>query len=470
MKASLQPGFCCLSFPNEFNRARKNSVDLFKSLVLKKISGVRQFQNERCFALEFEGGDQLLFKMHGNRANVILAENNRAVKSFRNHLQNDLEINTEELDRTIDWSKENFLRNTARLNEVFFTLGKEIWNFLSKQGFDQSGDDEKWILFEKTFNQLSNPEFIVAEYQNKLIFPLLPFGKVVRKFTDPIEAVTEFFLMSSVSSTFNTEKSFALKQLHSKQSSTANFILKTQQKLDTLVNDTHYQVWADLLMANMHVIKPGVELVILENFYDNNRPISIKLKRDFSPQKNAEVFYRKGKNQQIELQKLKDSIAKKEEELIEWNQQILAMEESGELKDVRKKASESGLADKDEKQPKLLPFNEIEFKGYKIWVGRNAENNDTLTLKYSYKEDLWFHAKDVAGSHVLLKHQSGKKFPKEVIERAAQIAAYHSKRKNESLCPVIVTPKKYVRKRKGDPAGAVVVEREEVMLVEPQKN
>jgi predicted ribosome quality control (RQC) complex YloA/Tae2 family protein len=69
---------------------------------------------------------------------------------------------------------------------------------------------------------------------------------------------------------------------------------------------------------------------------------------------------------------------------------------------------------------------------------------------------------------VILKYQSGRPFPKDVIERAAQLAAYYSKRKNESLCPVTVTPKKFVRKRKGDPAGAVIVEREDVILVEPK--
>ena len=69
---------------------------------------------------------------------------------------------------------------------------------------------------------------------------------------------------------------------------------------------------------------------------------------------------------------------------------------------------------------------------------------------------------------MVIKYQSGKKFPKDVIERAAQLAAFNSKRKTESLCPVAYTPKKYVRKRKGDPAGAMVVEREEVILVEPK--
>ena len=83
---------------------------------------------------------------------------------------------------------------------------------------------------------------------------------------------------------------------------------------------------------------------------------------------------------------------------------------------------------------------------------------------------MWLHAKDVAGSHVIIKHQSGKNFPKDVIERAAELAAYNSKRRTESLCPVSYTPKKFVRKRKGDAPGLVVVEREQVIMVVPRIN
>ena len=80
----------------------------------------------------------------------------------------------------------------------------------------------------------------------------------------------------------------------------------------------------------------------------------------------------------------------------------------------------------------------------------------------------WLHAKDVSGSHVIIKEIAGKSFPKPVIEKAAEMAAFHSKKRNESLCPVIYTPRKFVRKRKGDAPGAVVLEKEQVILVEPR--
>lgn len=101
-------------------------------------------------------------------------------------------------------------------------------------------------------------------------------------------------------------------------------------------------------------------------------------------------------------------------------------------------------------------------------IGRNAKNNDLLTQRYTYKDDLWLHARDVTGSHVVVKYKAGKTFPKSVIERAAELAAWYSKRRTDSLCPVIVTPKKYVRKPKGLAEGQVLVEKEDVVLVVPK--
>ena len=68
---------------------------------------------------------------------------------------------------------------------------------------------------------------------------------------------------------------------------------------------------------------------------------------------------------------------------------------------------------------------------------------------------------------MVIKKQAGKNFPKDVIEKAASVAAWYSKRKNDSLCPVIYTEKKYVRKVKGAPKGAVKIERESVIMVVP---
>ena len=109
----------------------------------------------------------------------------------------------------------------------------------------------------------------------------------------------------------------------------------------------------------------------------------------------------------------------------------------------------------------------FEDRGFTILVGRNAQNNDLLTQKYAHKDDYWLHAKDVSGSHVVVRHRAGQPVPAPVLEHAAQLAAWYSRRQNDSLCPVTVTPKKFVRKPKGARPGQVVVEREQVLLVVP---
>jgi predicted ribosome quality control (RQC) complex YloA/Tae2 family protein len=468
IKASLPAHFSCLSFPEVFNRARKNSIDLFNKVLLKKVTGIQQFENERSFSILLESNLQLIFKMHGNRSNIILAENGIVDELFKNQLIGDLEIDISKLHRKIDWSKEAFFINQNNLSALYFTFGKEVWEYLGEQQFDRSSLDEKWLLIQSVIAKLNQPAFFIIDKDNKLVFSLLPIGKVSEQFTDPVKAVTIFFNRFTSESAFYLEKNSILKKLHEKLTAAKNYIAKNQQKLVELQNDHHYQQWADLVMANLHRIKTGDEKLEAENFYNENKPVEIKLKKEYTGQKNAEVFYRKGKNQQIEIQKLKEAIATKEKEIAGLLTTISETAAVDELRSLRKKTESSPILKEGKESFKSLPYHEFEFKGYKIWVGKNAESNDKLTLKYSFKEDLWLHVKDVPGSHVIIKHQAGKNFPKDVIERAAELAAYNSKRKTESLCAVLFTPKKYVRKRKGDPAGAMVVEREEVILVEPK--
>jgi predicted ribosome quality control (RQC) complex YloA/Tae2 family protein len=466
IKASLLSTFCCLSFPENFNRARKNSVDLFNEILMKKVLGIRQFSNERSFSLDLEDSFHLIFKMHGNRSNVILFQFEKPIALFRNHLKNDLELSFDSLDRTINFSREQFDSHTSKLPELYFTFGKQAWEYWREKGYDQLSEAEQWTAISKVRNQLEAPTYYIIDKEGILTFSLLPMSKVLQSFQNPITAINAFFTASSVSNSLESEKASLRKQLQDQIKAGKNYLIKNQQKLHELINDQHYQTWGDLIMAHMHEIKIGTGEIILTSFYDN-QPVKIKLKKELNAQKNAEVFYRKAKNQQIEINKLKDSIDSKELQLRELDATLVSLEETDTLKSLRKNDSLHRTSQKNQKA-EPLPYHEFEYKGFRIWVGKNAEKNDELTLKYSYKEDLWLHAKDVAGSHVIIKHQAGKNFPKEVIERAAQLAAYNSKRKTETLCPVCYTPKKYVRKRKGDPAGAVVVERENVIMVEPK--
>jgi predicted ribosome quality control (RQC) complex YloA/Tae2 family protein len=468
IKASLQSEFCCLFFQDNFTRARKNSVDLFESIIGLKVEGVMQYQNERSFSINLSEDRTLLFKMHGNRANVVLFENKEAIQLFRNHLTADAEIDLTKLDRDIDFGFETFEQHIHDLPNLYYTFGKPVWNFLERNNFTEKSDVEKWQSIQDLLGYLKNPTYYITESDHKISLSLFPDGNILQKFKQPLEAINEFFLLYTRTFAFLQEKREALSALKTKLQSSFNYLVKADKKLKELKEDSHYKIWADLLMANLHLVMTGQDKISLPDFYKENNLIEIKLKKDISAQKNAEVFYRKSKNQQIEIDKLTESFKTKQKEIADVQQKITSLENAEDLKSLRNFIDVSGMKKEAFKKENPLPYHEVLFNGFKIWIGKNAQHNDTLTLKHTFKEDLWLHAKDVPGSHVVIKYQAGKKFPKDVIERAAQLAAFNSKRKTETLAPVAFTPKKFVRKRKGDPAGAVVVEREEVILVEPK--
>lgn len=468
IKASLLSSFSCISFPSEFHRARKNSVDLFPELIGQRVHAVRQFDNERAFSIVFTNDIELLFKLHGNRSNLILFQNKVVTTIFKKGLKADINLQIETLDRTIDWSYETFVSSLGKLQSTYFTFGQISWQHLAEKGFADATVDAKWQMICDLKQLLESPSYSISYIQRKPVLALMQIGDVRRTHHDPVLAVNDFYYTFTNVFALHNEKQALLFAINAKISSGKNYLIKTQAKLNELTRDDNYKVWADIIMANLHGINAGQDKVTLENFYDEGRPITLKLKPTLTPQKNAEIYYRKAKNQQIEIDHVTNAIADKQKQLADLEQTQQMIDAISELKKLRDLKKSLQLTSKGDDENISLPYFELEKNGFRIWVGKNAESNDQLTLKHSYKDDLWLHAKDVSGSHVIIKYQSGKNFPKDVIERAAQLAAYNSRRKTDSLCPVIVTPKKFVRKRKGDPPGAVVVEREQVIMVEPK--
>jgi predicted ribosome quality control (RQC) complex YloA/Tae2 family protein len=107
--------------------------------------------------------------------------------------------------------------------------------------------------------------------------------------------------------------------------------------------------------------------------------------------------------------------------------------------------------------------------GWIVWVGRNSKQNDELTHRQASQRDVWFHARGCQGSHTVLRVASGKgEPPRDILEAAAAIAAFHSKARNSKLVPVAYTEKRYVRKPRKAPVGTAVMMREKVIMVAPR--
>lgn len=463
IKVTLGQELQCLSFPNSFHRARKNSVDLFNGLLMKAVKGVLCFDNERSIALELEGDQTIVFKMHGLQANVIWFSGDVVEDLFQQRIENDRVLRLSQLNRQIDWSRAYFDQHQNDLHASYFTFGKRVWKYLDAKGFQTATFDVRWQLLSDVRKILEHPEFRITDSDQGIVLSLLP-DEALKALTDPVDALNEFFYARTSTESLGKEKGQLLSALKKKRNQAQAYIDKCREKLSGLDSRESFSQRGDLIMANMQNIPVGASKVVLTNFYSDNTPIEIKLNPELTPQKNAEVYYRKSRNQQIEIKKIEEAIATKAVEVTSLDQQILEASATEDLSTVRRLAGahQKVVAEK----AVSLPYREYTFKGFVVRVGRNAEANDELTLKYAHKDDLWLHAKDVSGSHVVIVHHPGHPFPKDVITYAAQLAAYHSKRRTESLCPVAYTLKKYVRKRKGDPAGAVVVEREEVVMVE----
>jgi predicted ribosome quality control (RQC) complex YloA/Tae2 family protein len=466
LKGVFQPDFSCLYLPRQQQRARRNSVDLFGELENRTVTGIEQYSYDRSFSLLFEGDYSLLFKMHGNRANVILLHQQQPLRLFKSKLAKDWNLSPASLHRHPQPSFDAFIAAGENPVKVLPTLGQEALAFLKESGWDSAPAAEKWERLMALEKQLLHPQaYYVCLREGKPNLLLFAWGEPVFQSADPLEALAYFYRSYTHDWALQREKSSMLQQLDRRIKNTENYLYKTLEKLEELQTSASHRHLGDLLMANLHAIAPGSEKAEVLDFY-TNKPVSIKLKRELSPQKNAEQFYRKAKNQQLELRHLEENLAAKEERLKELQQlhgQIAAEEDLKQLRKLRKEQ----LPEEDN-QPSL-PYRLFEVQQHQILVGKGSTQNDALLRYHSRKDDLWLHAKDVSGSHVIIRRQPGKTVPAPVKEKAAQLAAWYSKRKSDSLCPVICTARKWVRKLKGAPAGAVVVDKEEeVLLVVPR--
>ncbi|MEA5260085.1 NFACT RNA binding domain-containing protein [Arcicella aquatica] len=462
IKAVLHPDFACLAFPKDFKRAGRNSANLFKEIINLKVLSVRQFENERAFALYFENNFVLLFKMYGNRSNIILFQENEVIDLFQNKLVIDNNVAIDKLDRPIDQSFEAFQEKGWKT--LFPTFGKEITKFLSKNGQEAI----TWEQIQAITTQLENPTYYLKTIDYQPVLSLIAEdGEIVNTFTDPLEASNAFYYAHNKINVIDKEKGVIIKILQKRKTRTQAYIDKCYQQLNSLDTGVKHDEIANIIMANLHAIPERTEVIELYDFY-RDQPIKVRLKPDLSPQKSAENYYRKSKNEKIEIEKLMENLEAKEMDMSEIEQQIKDIEGFETLKEFRKylKAHQLEPSQKVVDTVQTL-FKYYQFEGYEILVGRNAKNNDLLTQRFARKEDLWLHARDVAGSHVVVRKQAGRNFPVNVIEKAAGLAAFYSKRKTDTLCPVIVTPKKYVRKTRDLGEGQVIIDKEEVIMIEP---
>lgn len=236
---------------------------------------------------------------------------------------------------------------------------------------------------------------------------------------------------------------------------------------------------ADLIGANMHLIKKGAPYADVINFYDENAStIRIALDVTKTPQQNAQKYYKDYAKAKTADKMLRVQIETAQEELSYLEtvaDEISRAENEQDLSSIRQELISEGYlkenkSEKNNRKPKALKpdFREFETSdGFKVLVGRNNRQNDLLTLKTANKNDLWFHTKDIPGSHTVIL-TDGKEITEQAILEAAQIAAYFSKAKDSSQVPVDYTLIKRVNKPQGAKPGKVIYTEQKTVYVTPK--
>ncbi|MCP9768896.1 DUF814 domain-containing protein [Lacihabitans sp. LS3-19] len=464
LKCTLKPEFSCITVQNEFARARKNTVNLWEELYGLEVLDSTVFENERALKIELQNHYLLIIKLFGNRPNLLVYKNEEQMAIFNNSLISDKNLKISDFQKKADFSFEHFISLNGDYKKVFFTFGKNVFSYINPK-LENLEIEEKWKSIQVFLKDLESPTYHIGIFNELPALCLFPIEEPKYIFTNAIEAINAFYLFYQKEYTFSNQKNTFLNTLIKEKLKTESYLKNTDAKLKALKSGQSKEIIANILMANLHNIKDDLTEVELFNFY-NDQPIVIKLKKELSPQKNAENYYRKSKNEKIEVEIIEKNIETAFNKIIEIEGQIADIESTEHFKDLKNTLKSQKKTEAEKESPKSL-FKEFNIEGHLILVGKNAKNNDILTLKHAQKEDYWLHARDCSGSHVVIKRKNKENLPNHIIEYAASLAAFYSKRKNESVVPVIFTQKKFVRKTKGLADGKVIVDKESTIMIEP---
>ena len=255
IKALLSSQFTALSFPNTFNRARQNSTNLFSDIIDKEILNIVQNENERSFYFELTDGFLLLFKLFGNRSNIILFRDDVPITLFQHKFKKDLDLSLSQMNRTLVLDKSIFLSASLPLAKLYPTLGDIPLAYLNQQNYEEAAKETQWILVEQLLEQLYNPaNYFIIRLDHRLRLSLLPIGEVLHTFSSSLEALQEFVQLYLSEENFQQKYGQIRQQLKKKLEGSRTILEQVEYKILELEYDESYAQTADLILANLNQI------------------------------------------------------------------------------------------------------------------------------------------------------------------------------------------------------------------------
>lgn len=507
---------------------RKNPMEppmfcmlLRKHLTGARITSLRQINFDRIVEISFESRDELgtlankslIVEIMGKHSNIIFVnEGNTIIDSLirvtpqvssvrqvypglsykappgsdkLNPLTADRQSFMEELESTnrgifiFDFFYKNFTGFSPFISrEICWLANLNESTCLGELSHEKK--EELWDAFSKIRDRINENDFSFNIYydENKIygfycleVEYLKDFGK--KSFPSSGDLLDEYYYELDNKNKINQRVASLIKSINTKIARNKKKVEKQRTELLNAESRDKYRIYGDLILANLHKRAEDNKLTVA-NYYDpDQKEITIPLDPKLSLSQNSQKYfkrYNKLKNAAEELEKLIDSTLSEIAYLENILFSIEECETTEDLDDIYSELIGQGLMKKRSKinKPKetkpITTF--ISSGGHEILVGKNNIQNDMITFKIAKSEDYWFHAKNMPGSHVVIRTMGDELTDEEYIE-AAKIAAYYSKGKNSGRVEVDYTKKSNIKKPPNAKPGFVIYDTNYSMLAEP---
>jgi len=261
------------------------------------------------------------------------------------------------------------------------------------------------------------------------------------------------------------------KYIHNEYQKNVMKLNKLEKDLFDSQNSDDYRIKGDLLFAYLHLIEKGQKEITVENYYDGNM-MTIELDERYDGKTNAKRYYNKYQKAKNALHYLQEQISLTKEEISYFDSLMALMENATYYDALEIKEELENLGYLKKKKTKQIQKKKNKFHietyqtkdGITIYVGKNNLQNDYLTFKLASRFDMWFHVKDMPGSHVVVHSE---KLDEYTIRLASKMAAYFSKGKHSSSVPVNYTQIRTLKKPHSSKPGKVILDHYQTIYIDP---
>ncbi|OTO53416.1 fibronectin-binding protein EfbA [Enterococcus faecium] len=340
--------------------------------------------------------------------------------------------------------------------------------------------NEKMVVWDEFFSSIINhPVPTFYETTNKDFFTPI----VYQVFSEQASAVTTYPTLSQLLDSYYHEKAEKdrakqqggelIRKIENELKRNKNKLKKREQTLKESENAENYRRDGELLTTFLAQVPRGAKEVVLPNYYEEDRPIKIALDQALTPNQNAQKYFHRYQKLKNAVKLIGEQIQEAKDEIQYLESVLSQLEIAGpmDIEAIKEELTAEGYLKKktQKKQKKKKPSQPDQYfssDGTLILVGKNNLQNDQLTMKTAKKTDYWLHAKNIPGSHVIIKSDQPSD---ETITEAAELAAYFSKYRYSAQVPVDLVQVKHIRKPNGAKPGYVIYENQKTVIVTPEE-